>query len=464
VLIRLIRLEIHRLLRDRQLSAALVAFAAALLLSGVAALLDVRDSAWTKATLEAQERQRWLGQGIKDPHSAAHYSIYAFKPTVPLQALDPGIVPFVGEAVWLEAHVQNDLLFRPQQETNAFERMGLVDPAGLFTRFGSLAVLLLAFAAAARERQLGTLALGIACGRRRTYLPAKAASVTAVGALALVGPLILTGAISLATGQHGADDVVRLLVWMTSALAYVGVMAMIAVCLCILARSVQMAFAALLLVWVALVLAAPPAASAVSAWARPLPSFQQMKLRLAREAPAYWTPEAGAEQITQVLRRYGATRESEVTINLRGAQLDVAERHAQEVFDREIGGFYDRVDAQDDAYARLGWLSPAVAFDVISAAAAGTDFAHHRQFIDFAERYRRDLVNRMNADLIPHPAVGGRLHTNDISLWSQIPAFDYEPPMLLTAMGAGATAVIALVAWLMAGAVLIALTARVVRP
>jgi ABC-2 type transport system permease protein len=399
----------------------MAAFAAVLLLSGAAAWIEVGQAARTKATVAAYERQRWLGQGEKDPHSAAHYSVYAFKPSLPLQAVDPGIVPFVGEAVWLEAHHQNDLIFRPQQDANAFERMGLVDPAGLLTRFGPLAIFLLAFAAAARERECGVLGLTLGTtSSRKAYLAAKVASVTGVGALVLVLPVVLTGAVSVLSGtENGTDAALRLTGWTLSAVSYVAVMSMIAVFIYVVAPSVQVAFAGLLLVWVVFVVGALPAASAAAEGISPLPSFQQMKIVLTDEAPAYWTPEAGADQIAGILRRYGVSRESDLTVNLRGAQLDVAERQSQAVFDREIGGFYDRVAAQDITYARLGWLSAAVAFDVTSLAFAGTDFVHHRHFIEFAEHYRRELVNRMNADLIPHLPIDGRLHTNNVDLWSQ---------------------------------------------
>ena len=135
-----------------------------------------------------------------------------------------------------------------------------------------------------------------------------------------------------------------------------------------------------------------------------------MKLVLTDEAPAR-SPETGAQQIAGILQRYRATSDelTERQVNVRGAQLDIAERHAQQVLtvksDVFTIGSWRRTPTAD---VRLGWLSPAVAFDVTSAAFAGTDFAHHRHFIDFAESYRRRLVNRMNADLIPNPAVEDR--------------------------------------------------------
>jgi ABC-2 type transport system permease protein len=120
--------------------------------------------------------------------------------------------------------------------------------------------------------------------------------------------------------------------------------------------------------------------------------------------------------------------------------------------------------AQDTAYAHLGWLSPAVAFDAVSAALAGTDFIHHRHFIDSAESYRRALVNRMNADLIPNPAANGIEHTNDAALWSEIPAFEYVPLSLMTALRSTTSPLLALATWLIAGGVAVRAASKRARP
>ncbi|MBO0726655.1 MAG: hypothetical protein J2P52_13715 [Blastocatellia bacterium] len=60
----------------------------------------------------AETRDQWLRQPAKNPHSAAHYGIYAFKPKLAPSALDRGVDPFVSQSVWLEAHRQNEFRFR----------------------------------------------------------------------------------------------------------------------------------------------------------------------------------------------------------------------------------------------------------------------------------------------------------------------------------------------------------------
>src|SRR5688572_9387659 len=70
------------------------------------------------------ERGNWLTQDQKNPHSAAHYGIYAFKPKSQLSMIDTGVDPYVGVSVWLEAHKQNEFKFRPAQDATSIQRFG----------------------------------------------------------------------------------------------------------------------------------------------------------------------------------------------------------------------------------------------------------------------------------------------------------------------------------------------------
>jgi ABC-2 type transport system permease protein len=449
---RLIRLQAAMIVRERRLALALGVVAAVLATSGLVTSIASEQARQARASVSARERERWLGQGERDPHSAAHQSIYAFKPVLPLAAVDPGIEPFVGETVWLEAHVQNDLLNRPMQESTTSGRAGLVDPAGLFLRFAPLVVFLLATGAAARDREQGTLALALSLAPSgRSVAAVKAMAIALLSSAALVGPLAAIGLAGMALGGTDGDAPLRLMLWMLAALVYIVLLTLTGVVVALRSRSQMAAFGQLLLIWIVAVVAAPLAASVSADHLEPLPSFQAMKIQLEHEVPAYWTAEVGAERRSVLLERYGALDEADLEerrVNLRGLELDYAERLAQAAFDREIGAYYRQAVAQDRVYGRLGWLSPAVAFDAASSGLAGTDFVHHLSFMQAAERYRRALVNRMNADLIPNPSVNGIVHTRDNTLWTQVDAFEYAPPGWREGWHWIATPLMALGTWL----------------
>jgi ABC-2 type transport system permease protein len=105
----------------------------------------------------AATREQWLNQGSKNPHSAAHYGVYAFKPKMPLSLVDPGVDPYVGVATWLEAHKQNEFKFKPAQDSTALERLGGLTGATVLQLLIPLMIILLTFSAFSAEREQGTL-------------------------------------------------------------------------------------------------------------------------------------------------------------------------------------------------------------------------------------------------------------------------------------------------------------------
>ena len=85
----------------------------------------------TSAASTTRRRRRratsGCGQPKKNPHSAAHYGVYAFKPKSPLALVDTGIDPYMGVAVWLEAHKQNEFKYRPAQDRTAVPALRRAD-------------------------------------------------------------------------------------------------------------------------------------------------------------------------------------------------------------------------------------------------------------------------------------------------------------------------------------------------
>jgi len=465
VIVSLLRLETTMLRRDRRAWWSLLALALVVVVAGISIAVDTARVDASKQRVAAAERQRWLGQGEKDPHSAAHYSIFAFKPAPALSALDPGGNPFLGQTVWLEAHHQNDMLYRPQQNASPLQRIGFASPVALIAGVAPLVVFLLAFTLVAQERERGTtrLALGAAI-HPGTIVISKALAVWVCTTGLLVAPVaaITLGELTL-SGKLNSDTSVRVLAWCATVAAYLALLAAIGVTISLRARNARLAMTILFGLWIAFSLALPRAASTLVDTASPLPSSQWIHQQMASEAPAFWSDEQAQRNKQALLAHYGVSRLEDIP-NPRMAELDFMERRSHAVFDQVLQPFYDQVERQDRWYALLGFLSPAIAIQASSTALAGTDFAHHRHFIDTAERYRRDLVNRMNADGMAHSAQGTERHTNDERLWSQIPEFAYSAPRLGMASMPAWPAFAALLAWLAVAGSSLTVTARGLRP
>lgn len=81
---------------------------------------------------KSSERDIWDAQGEKNPHSAAHYGTYAFKPKFPLSLIDQGVDKFVGKSIFLEAHKRNEAQFSAAADQTGLARFGDLTPDFIF--------------------------------------------------------------------------------------------------------------------------------------------------------------------------------------------------------------------------------------------------------------------------------------------------------------------------------------------
>lgn len=459
--------ELLVLLRERRILVLLASVLLLGLISLVVLQQEIHRSEQNREAVAQAERDRWLNQGEKDPHSAAHYSIYAFKPSAALAVIEPGVEPYVGKAVWLEAHKQNDLLYRPKGDAGTLQRAGLMNPTAIVTLLAPLLAGVLAFAMVAREREQGTLRFALGTAQQPVKLiHAKTAliSVTTIGVL--IVPLAIAALMTASLDGALTGDVVRrTAAWSFGLAAYIAVLTLFSMSIALRVADTRVALTSLFAMWVLFAVALPRAASAMAEAAAPLPPTHLIKRQIESEAPAYWGPEVSEARTAELMARYGVSRKEDLPIDERGAQLDMAERHSHAVLDRVLGGFFDRLEDQDRYFAGFGFVSPTIAVQTLTPILAGTDFVHHRDFIQHAEAYRRSLVNQMNNELLVRPLNNGEArYVAGRELWERVPPFTYEAPRLSQAWRDTSVPAIALALWLVVSWVVYLLSARSVRP
>lgn len=90
---RIARKELTEMLRDGRFRVLAVVVLALSLLSLAAGWKSYTDLSHQHAAAQAATREQWLSQEKKNPHSAAHYGMYAFQPKSQLAMVDTGIDP-----------------------------------------------------------------------------------------------------------------------------------------------------------------------------------------------------------------------------------------------------------------------------------------------------------------------------------------------------------------------------------
>ncbi len=384
------------------------------------------------------ERVNWETQGVKNPHSAAHYGVYAFKPQLALSALDTGTNAYTGVSVWLEAHKQNEFKYKPARDANSLARFGQMTVATVLQVLAPLLIVLASFAAITGEKEQGTLRQLLSAGVSRRQLAwGKTAGTLAALGLILVPAAVLgaAGMLLFSTPDDARAMAGRGVVFVWGYVAYFAAFAGVSLAVSAWAKSSRAALTGLLGFWILNCLVAPRVAADVARQAVRTPSSfefstameHDMKNGMDGHAPQ---EKRMAEVQARLLKRYGAASVKELPVNITGVILDESEKYGNLVFDRHYGELWDRFERQADLHQAAGAVAPLLAVRSLSMALAGTDYYQHRHFAAAAEGYRREFLEEINRDITHHAAGVAGPYVRGADLWKQIAPFRYEAPGL----------------------------------
>ncbi|MFC4254392.1 DUF3526 domain-containing protein [Altererythrobacter xixiisoli] len=366
----------------------------------------------------------WLNQGPRHPHNAADQGMHVFKPSPPLSIIDPGIDPFVGSTIWLQAHRQGETKFRPAQDATGLKRFGNLSPAWIVQVLAPLLIIILGFSAFATEREQGTLrqllSMGVA-GRQLMWGKALAL-VLALGVLIVPGALLALGA--LAGGASG-DVLLRFALLCLGYALYLGAVIFIVLGVSAMCRHSRTALFVLLALWIGAVLIAPRTIADVATRTFPSPSRVGFDEALSADLD-------GASE-KEWMRNFNVSSawDPKLPLSQWGKALQVDDHSGYGVLDDHFGRLWDTFERQQKLQEAAGVVAPVVALRAFSMAVSGTDFSHHRHFSNQAEKQRRLLQEVVSHDLIEHADPLGDRHFSykaGPELWAKVPRFTYDPP------------------------------------
>jgi ABC-2 type transport system permease protein len=385
---------------------------------------------------EAGDRRVWTAQGAKNPHSAAHFGQYAFKPASPLALADPGIDAYVGNATHLEAHRQNEVQFRAARDATLAARMGHLTPAFILQTVLPLIAVLLGFAAFSGERENGTLLQLVSLGVRPVHLLLGKALAGAGVLLCLLLPACagLALGLFLLAPHHGAapGDGLRLAGMFLGYALYLGGFLALALAASARASSSRSALVGLLSFWLLNTFVAPRLATDIVRKVDPLPTSQAFRDAMAEDKRALFghdeTHPGFIAFRDRVLKQYGVRRVEDLPVSFRGLSLREDDEAGYRIFDRHFGRLATAIETQDALRSLPGFIVPMLALQPVSMAMAGTDNRHHHRFVRAAEGHRRLIQTAASQDLIDHARNGDNRYVAPATLWDRIPAFHYERP------------------------------------
>ncbi len=463
--------ELRLMARNR---VAVIAFALLVLLTLVAVA-----SSWAHQRGIAELRDRhqheaqhaFEAQPDRHPHRMVHYGHFIFRPLGPLAAFDPGVDAFTGNSMFLEGHRQNTANFGDVRQSSLLVRFGQLTPAFVLQVVAPLLLIFLGYGALSRETERGTLRLLMLQGATRGQVVR--GKLLAVGAVALLAGLpAMIGLLALA-GQPGALALPMLVIAAGYA-AYLALWAVLILLVSALVRRSRDALLALVTLWAIAIVLLPRVAPDVANAAVPLANRLQTDVAIARDLRTMGDshnpndPHFAAFK-QSVLDRYGVKKVEDLPVNYKGVVGMEGERMTSSLFNRYAATSFAAQSEQNAIVEGIGLLSPAIALRSLSMAAAGTDFANHRRFLEQAEAYRYALVQRLNrmqaedvtfADDTATDADADRRKRVSAGNWQAMPDFRFAAPSG-EALAAGALPGLAIVlGWLALAAALLTLATR----
>lgn len=389
---------------------------------------EVRAEQKVAQTLDYQD---WLKQDRRHPHDAAHQGMHAFKPEAALAVVDPGINPYIGGTLWLQAHRQSEVKFRPAQDATGLQRFGDLSAGWVMQVLGPLLVIVLGFNTFAGEREQGTLRQTLSLGVSPLQLLWGKALALALGLAVLLVPAAVVAAVTVAFGAEAAeagtalDALLRFGAMSLGYAVYLAIFIFLVLGVSAASSTSRTAITVLLALWIANTVIAPRVLSELSRAWHPSPT----KLEFTKALNAGLKAES--DRVWQ--QAFGTTDRwsRDVPLNKWGLALQIDDKASYAIYDQHYGQLWDTYERQQHLQEWSGLALPLLAVRAWSMGMAGTDFVHHRDFTTAAERHRRLVQDLMSQDLVARADPLGNQHFQyqaGPDLWARVPAFDYHPP------------------------------------
>jgi ABC-2 type transport system permease protein len=388
---------------------------------------------------QASYRQ-WLEQGEKNPHAAAHYGFYTFKPIMPASILEKGASDFMGNAIWLEAHNQNEVKNPAASDHGTLSRMGQLTVGFLMVYIFPLLIFLLSYNTFSREWENGTIRilLSTRAGMPSLFIGKLLGTFTATMLVFL--PLWALAWLVSAWVAKDAPHIGHLweiAVPMTiTALVFYLILSLLGVTLSLWTRQSAVSLILITGFWLVGVFLVPRLSAALARYHQPLPSsfvFDQQIATLRENGIDGHNP-SGARQaqlVKETLEKYGVQTLAELPVNFAAISLQASEEFDAAIYDKVYGNSFAQMMQQNEFLQKTFLLSPFMAFRNWCMALSHTDMATHLHFANEAETHRRMIQKALNT-FYENNQVGNE------TLWASIPPFEYQP-LSLTERVSGVT-------------------------
>jgi len=461
----IIKNEWQFLVRNRALQATSIGFLVFLAVSVFLGNRQTENQAQRYESASDHLRRQWESIEAMNPHSAAHYGTYVFKPANLLSSLDEGVSAVTGNVLRVEGHVQNEMVHSEASQMQTVSRFGKLKSSLLLQYILPLLLVFLAFHTLSSEKQSGRLKLLLLQGARPSSIVwAKTLSVWLYG----IGLLTLTVLVyGLVNWQNLTTEVIsRTLLFYLAYALYYFIVTGLAVFFSARWQNPTLALTSMLGVWILWSIFLPHILlTTVEKW-HALPSrnpFQAaMREDRSKGVDGHNPADERAKALEEkVLQEYGVDSLSQLPINFDGIVMQADEEYGNKVWDKHFGNLRTVLARQKRSYQLAGIVDPFISLQNASMGFSASDNLHHQEFLVQVEQYRREFIKQLNDE----HAYGGSKTGDwgwkaDNAFFKSVPDYAYQPVSLATVLPRYRTDLLLLAGWTLLTGLLLGLGAK----
>ena len=411
-------------------------------------------------------KEQWNMQSVKNPHTAAHYGIYVFKPDSPVAALDPGLRAFIGQSIWLEPHKRNLERYSPSSDQVLAKRFGQSSTFFVLYALLPLLIVALTFSSVSQERERGTLRMLHSLG-----LAAKPLIFGKLLGLLAAFTLVLTPALLLALFLLGEsfsltfDDVLRLASLLLVCIIYYAIFIALAIASSAYFKTSRVSLFFLLAFWLISVFVAPRLGAAFANNLVAIPTASQFWDNIKNDIALGIANDGSQEQRAKAfeaktLAEYGVSKKEDLPVGFVSLNRQFNDHYSIYVHNLYFNQLRDKFAEQQHLTHLASWLGPSIAIRALSMSLAGMDLAHQRNFEDAAEAYRHYFIE-LTEDMDRERSHGTERNAKGSEAdWRSVNPFAYQAPDIGFALKTAQLDIIILLGWLVLSLALLSLSAK----
>ena len=306
-----------------------------------------------------KERGIWETQDAKNPHSAAHYGTYAFKPKFALSLFDYGVTKYTGNSIFLEAHNRNEASFSEATDQTSLARFGTLSINFVLIYLFPLIIILIGYNSYTKEVESNTLTLLKSQGVHPIKLAIGKWFSTYILVFILTGIVFLSVGIVLSNLNNLAYfSWSSLLVLFASYSFYYLIITTITVLISMWSKSSGVSLVNSLVIWIIFSFITPKIATNIANSSFPYPSKSEFTANVNEDKKNGldghnpWN-KAAKKLEQETLKKYGVDSIHKLPFNYAGYRMQKGEEHEAKVYEKHYNLLNKIAQNQDDTYKKL---------------------------------------------------------------------------------------------------------------